>query len=269
MRKKKQSERLYTTSEICDMYALSASGLRFFEEKGLISPERDHSNRYRVFTLTECSRLFFCRILRQFGFNTDDSVQLVLRGTPAEYERCLQERKQALQAEIKYKQELLLELERSQQMLARLPKKPPIHILQCPTMLRLTCNKNEYFQQWYAALPFSAASLEIDQESLLSPQSDPSYTLGFIIESARAAQYGLNPNEDTSILPARRCLYTILSYNDTLDNIADVLLPVLDAIHAKGFVLDGNPFTRMLGALDIGNGSMRFDEAWFPVAPSR
>lgn len=269
MRKKKQSERLYTTSEICDMYALSASGLRFFEEKGLISPERDRSSRYRVYTLTECSRLFFCRILRQFGFSTDECVQLVLRGTPSDYNRCLQERRQALQAEIKYKQDLLDELTRSQEMLSRLAKKPPMHILQCPTMLRLTCNKNEYFQQWYAALPFSAASLEIERNSLLNPHEELSYTLGFIIESARAAQYGLRPNEDTAILPARRCLYTILSYSDTLDNIDDVLSPVLDVIRTKGFILDGNPFTRMLGALDVGSGSMRFDEAWFPIAPAK
>lgn len=269
MRKTRQSERLYTTSEICEMYSLSASGLRFFEEKGLISPERDRSSRYRLFSLTECSRLFLCRILRQFGFSTDESVQLVLHGTPDDYSRSLQERKRALEAEIKYKQELLSELERHQHTLVRLTKKPPVHILECPVMLRLTCSKNEDFQQWYAALPFSAASLEIDRDSLLSPGSDLSYTLGFIIESARASQYGLSPNEDTSILPARRCLYTILSYNDTLDNIEDVLRPVLNTISAKGFVLDGNPFTRMLGALDIGNGSMRFDEAWFPIAPAK
>lgn len=267
MRKKKQAERLYTTSEICEMYSMSASGLRFFEDKGLISPERDRSSRYRVFTLTECSRLFLCRILRQFGFSTDDSVQLVLRGTPDDYGRSLQERRQELEAEIKYKQDLLGELTRSQDMLSRLAKKPPVHILQCPTMLRLTCNKNEYFQQWYAALPFSAASLEIHRDSLLDPQADLSYTLGFIIESARASQYGLHPNEDTAMFPARRCLYTILSYRDTLENIDDVFSPVLDTIRSKGFVLDGNPFTRMLGALDVGSGSMRFDEAWFPIAP--
>lgn len=269
MRKKKQSKRLYTTSEICDMYSLSASGLRFFEEKGLISPERDRSSRYRVFTLTECSRLFLCRILRQFGFSTDESVQLVLHGTQSDYSQSLQERSQALEEEIRYKQALLDELKRSQEMLSRIAKKPPVHILQCPTMLRLTCSKNEYFQQWYAALPFSAASLEINRDSLLDPGAELSYTLGFIIESARAADFGLSPNEDTTILPARRCLYTILSYSDTLDNIEDVLSPVLESISAMGFVLAGNPFTRMLGALDMGSGSMRFDEAWFPIALAR
>lgn len=274
MGKNKRTQRLYTTSEVCDMYGLSASGLRFFEEKGLITPERDSGNRYRVFTLTECSRLFFCRILRQYGFNINQCVQLLLSGTPEDYTQNILERKIELEAEIAEKQALLASLNRAEAIFRQLKRRTPYHIVTSPTMLRVSWKDSDsprsisdIFQKWYNALPFSAASLLIDQNSLADKQHDPLVTLGFIIESIEASKYGLHPDGHTTLLPARRCLYTILHCNDTLDNIAESLQPALNTIADMGFSLDGHPFTRMLCSADLGHGMERFDEAWFPIAP--
>jgi len=273
MRKKKQIDRLYTTSEVCDMYGLSASGLRFFEEKGLIKPERASGNRYRVFTLTECSRLFLCQILRQYGFKLPDSIHLLLQGTPEEIHRRMQERRAELQAEICEKQALLASLDHSIDVVSQLNKNPPFHIVTSPTMLRhcldsssAASGSNDGFRRWYAALPFTSASLYIRQESLLDEQ--PDISLGFIIESDKASHYGLHPDAHTTLLPARRCLYTIIHCNDTLDDISENLRPALDAISSMGFVVDGDPFSRMLGSADLGRGMLRFDEVWFPIAPA-
>ncbi len=262
----------YTTAEICEMYGLSASGLRFLEDQGLITPQRNTYNRYRIFTLTECMRLFSSRILRQYGFSMPQSISATLHTTIPEHLSQLDEHEAALEAEIRHKQQLLASLRKRRALIERIQDERPCCLVRSPDMLRLTlvsktnssaCANAEDFQHWYAQLPFTAASLLIDQSTLEADEIV--HDLGFIIEMDAAAQYGIAPSAHTASLPAACCLYTCLDFAEDLHDLPASLAPTMQTISQMNLEIAGDPFTRMLGGIDLGSGMRRMDEAWFPV----
>jgi putative AdoMet-dependent methyltransferase len=58
--------------EIVQKLNISARAIRFYEEKGLISPQKQANNQYRIFSEQEVWRLQTIIALREVGMNLDD-----------------------------------------------------------------------------------------------------------------------------------------------------------------------------------------------------
>ena len=56
---------------------LSQEGLRHYERKGVIHPERDPESGYRYYSLKDTVAIAFCRKFRTCGFGLDESVTLL------------------------------------------------------------------------------------------------------------------------------------------------------------------------------------------------
>jgi DNA-binding transcriptional MerR regulator len=72
--------KLYGGSELAQAFGLTSQALRFYEEKGLLSPAR--SGRARVYTYRDWVRLSLIQRLRRLGFSLDTIVEYIgLYGT--------------------------------------------------------------------------------------------------------------------------------------------------------------------------------------------
>jgi DNA-binding transcriptional MerR regulator len=60
---------LYSAAELAEEFSLTAQGLRFYEEKGLIAPMR--VGKTRVYSYRERGRLLLIQKLRRLGFSID------------------------------------------------------------------------------------------------------------------------------------------------------------------------------------------------------
>lgn len=61
--------RLYSVAELADEFSLTSQGIRFYEESGLIAPER--VGRTRVFNYQDRARLGLIQRLRRLGFSLE------------------------------------------------------------------------------------------------------------------------------------------------------------------------------------------------------
>ena len=61
--------RFYSVAELADEFSLTAQGIRFYEESGLIAPAR--VGRTRVFNYQDRARLVLIQRLRRLGFSID------------------------------------------------------------------------------------------------------------------------------------------------------------------------------------------------------
>ena len=61
--------RLYSVAEVAQEFSLTAQGIRFYEEEGLIAPAR--VGRTRVFNYQDRARLGLIQKLRRLGFSLD------------------------------------------------------------------------------------------------------------------------------------------------------------------------------------------------------
>lgn len=72
--------KLYSVSELAEEFSLTPQALRFYEEKGLLTPAR--SGRSRVYTYRDRARLILIQRLRRLGFSLEDISEYVgLYGT--------------------------------------------------------------------------------------------------------------------------------------------------------------------------------------------
>lgn len=67
--------KLYSVSELAQAFGLTSQALRFYEEKGLLSPAR--SGRTRVYAYRDWVRLSLIQRLRRLGFSLDTIVEYI------------------------------------------------------------------------------------------------------------------------------------------------------------------------------------------------
>ena len=60
----------YTISEIADLYHICPDSLRYYEQKGILTPRRDE-NGYRIYGVQDFWRLNVIKDLRQLNFSTE------------------------------------------------------------------------------------------------------------------------------------------------------------------------------------------------------
>lgn len=69
-------DRPHYIGELAERFEISLRTLRFWEEKGLINPDRDHA-RNRYYTATEVARIAFVVDCRRVGMAVDDIRDLL------------------------------------------------------------------------------------------------------------------------------------------------------------------------------------------------
>ncbi|MBR6637397.1 MAG: MerR family transcriptional regulator, partial [Lachnospiraceae bacterium] len=71
--------RTYTIGELAELAGVSTKTLRVYERKGLLLPERNTENRYRIYTDHAVRKLEQIRLMKYLGFSLDQ-IELFLAG---------------------------------------------------------------------------------------------------------------------------------------------------------------------------------------------
>lgn len=74
--KKKNNDRTYMISELATEFEISPRTIRFYEEKGLISPERTKGNQ-RKYSRRDRARLKLILRGKRFGYSLDEIAEMI------------------------------------------------------------------------------------------------------------------------------------------------------------------------------------------------
>lgn len=77
-------------NQVAELVGITSKNIRFYEDQGLIKPERDPSNGYREYTLNDAERLKQIKLFRQLGVSCDNIKRL--SAGELTLERCMQDR---------------------------------------------------------------------------------------------------------------------------------------------------------------------------------
>src|SRR5699024_2677143 len=66
-----------TITEVCNMYNLTPRTLRYYEEIGLLTPERNRSN-HRVYDKKELAKIKLDERGKRYNFNLDEIKEMIL-----------------------------------------------------------------------------------------------------------------------------------------------------------------------------------------------
>ena len=73
---KYQKKTLYSISELATEFDVSPRSIRFYEEKGLISPQRSRGNQ-RIYTKRDRARLKLILRGKRFGYSLDEIAEMI------------------------------------------------------------------------------------------------------------------------------------------------------------------------------------------------
>lgn len=72
--------KLYSVSELAQEFSLTAQALRYYEEKGLLAPQR--AGQLRVFSYRDRARLVLILKFRRLGFSLEEIREYLAHYTP-------------------------------------------------------------------------------------------------------------------------------------------------------------------------------------------
>lgn len=76
MPENKETPDTYTISQLASLLDVSPSAIRFYEEKGLISPERTAGNQ-RIYSSRDKARMKLILRGKRFGFSLDEIAEMI------------------------------------------------------------------------------------------------------------------------------------------------------------------------------------------------
>ncbi|GHV63345.1 hypothetical protein AGMMS49587_13090 [Spirochaetia bacterium] len=264
----------YTIKEISRIFGNTVGGIRFYEEAGLVNPDRNQSDN-RVYTTENIQELFYLRKYCTFGLkirevaeyftdqNTKDiqEINRLLKIKAAESEQKALFYQQAAQWTTNYNEKL----SRLDEYLDHfIPEGTPDFLLLMDESLVSNAKPHQdAARRWIAAAPMSRISMITHFEKGRIKDSRPV----FLINKAIAESLQLPQPPYTRLLKGASCMYTIVKVKSTgFDFIGgEIFAALIKKLEAAGHVFSGMAISNIVFTHKIRGEQYKYFEMWFPV----
>ncbi len=273
----KGSDRVkYKIGDVARILGVSTDILRYYERKGVVTPEKDETNDYRYYDSWHINFLMDCLWFKNYGFSIEQIADMVRIPTAAELGELFLHKEDELRAHIRRCQLLLRRSEEHRaelQMIDRLLYK--CEIAQSPGFIRFIDRigenymtdsvTNETAKKWLEALPFNHRYFEMPSDSLMPGQEDD-YRWGYSLSEEYVKELGFAVTPPMIRFPSRRCIHTVFKNSGGKGGFSPSLLEyTLDYARQNGITLFG-PIHGVLLCSVLEDGQLTgYFEAWIPI----
>lgn len=268
----------YKISDISKISRISASGLRFYEKIGIISPPRSKNLKYRDFAQRELDIIFEYKTYRSLGFSQQDSVDLLIHDNPQELQQKYELCQKNILKEIEEKKILADFVGRQSEIIQRtLHEKHTCTIEMSPAIQRIKIWKPgdqegeyvpfPYLQEWYDQIPFLDACFLFQTDDILNKAEALRPNLGVGIETEFARALNFNPTIPGESIPSRLCIHTFIEVAEDLTIRGSDLDYVRAFIEENHLQITGEAVSRHLYNIFYKTDNIRLDQLWIPILP--
>lgn len=266
----------FKISDISKMTGISPSGIRFYENAGVISPRRGKNQKYRDFSLHELHLLLLCKIYRDSGFTLPESIDLLYCSNTDQIKNGCETQYARLSEEINRKQILLEALGQRIKDIAGFQADPPYYrFMQSPALLRIKVwqpGKNEkddslfsQVQEWMKYVPFVESCLILSKEDLCHGKGELETDWGIAIEEQHALGLNIPPIPNTERIPPHDCLRVVININEDLSISSDQLKGIREYMAEHDVEAAGPSISRLFLAEYHRDNIIRHDMLWIPI----
>ena len=266
----------YKIGEAARILGISPDLLRYYEKKGVVSPEKDENNDYRYYDYWDINFLMDCLWFKNFGFSIEQIADIVHIPSVAELDTMLLDREEELRRTmercrllLKRSEEHRRDLQRIETLLYR------CEIADSPEFLRFINRVGDSYmvmdglqdmaRPWLKVLPFNHRYFEINADAEL-PGTEENYRWGFSLsrEYAEALDFEIVP--PMKVIPSRKSIHTIFKNPGGRGGFAPSLLQyAVDYAESQNIRVFG-PVCGILLASVLENDVLTgYFEAWIPV----
>ncbi len=268
----------YRIGEIAKLMGVSIEAIRFFEKRGLVSPQRDEESGRRTYNAVDYNILMRARGYSRFGFTLAEAAALIENCDLSDMAERFETQCTKLKEQIRF-QELLLDcLRQRQRHLDRISgmvgqcvveKSPQMYGILFRTNLDITKDETlrEQARRWGEYKPFAETLLSYPVETLCGRGRNYFHGLCMMEEFAR--EFGVTDDPDVICFPAQRAVFSVecIPYEATLPQTIGALAfdEALRFIKERGLTVAGESYGRTLHTSKKDGQYVHYSEQWIPV----
>lgn len=266
----------YKIGDVARILGISTDLLRYYERKGIVSPEKDSNNDYRYYDAWDINFLTDCLWFKNFGFSIEQIADIVHAPDTDCLDSLFEEKEAELRASIK-RSKLLLR--RSREHREDLAKTKTLlykcELCESPRLIRFINRAgDEYFtsqgqdalaKKWLTALPFNRRYFEMSGEACL-PGNEKDYRWGYALTGDYARLLDFEVKPPMVLMPSRRCIHTVFKNSGGRGGFSPSLLQyALDYARNNGISVFGPIYGVLLASVMEGDTLTGYFEAWLPI----
>lgn len=266
----------YKIGDVAHILGISTDLLRYYEKKGVVTPEKNENNDYRYYDSWDINFLTDCLWFKNFGFSIEQIADIVRISGADELGRVLEDKEAELRETIARSQLLLRRSAEHRQDLKKISSLLyRCEISSSPELVRFINRKGDDYirspvqqeaaRRWLRAMPFNQRYFEMAGGSAL-PGSEEDYSWGYSLSPEYAAELDFPTGPPMVRVPSRPGIHTVFKNNGGQGSFSPSLLQyALDFAEREGLTVLG-PIHGVLLASVMEDGKLTgYFEAWLPI----
>lgn len=264
----------YKIGDVARILGISPDLIRYYEEKGVVSPQKDPYNNYRYYDTWDINFLIDCLWYKNFGFGIERISHIVSQNTYDELISELSAKGDEILENIRYQELLLHRIRKYNEILKNLPG----YIGKCDIrrsagFVRYLNRYNTAYdndselqalsRQWLKYMPFSRRYFEVPEDGLMGEGDD--YAWGFSIGMKYVKRFNIEINPPVKRIPSRLCLHSAFTSTGKDKFTAHHLDFIMEYAEKNSLEVDGCAFGNLACSV-IDKGEITgFFEVWLPI----
>lgn len=273
----------YRIGDISKLLGIPVQTLRYYEEQGIIHPEKDEKSGYRYYDAWELNSLMDSLYYRSLDFSLKETEQILNEDNREEICRKYTEQEAKILHQIEeYKSKLEAISQKRQQMQTFMGDLNQFKECQCPGLLFFRHRLKDRFQsaegvedfnelkpgmkEWVERIPHIEPTFMIPKSSLQEDDKENlKYWWGWSMPIGEALQEGMEPSSTNEYLPSCHCVYTVFQAGEEGTFSSAFSGRAYQKVVDKGYVVNGNPIGRLILKEHDKGQYHRYFETWIPV----
>lgn len=265
----------YKIGEVSRVFGIPNDTLRYYESRGLITPQRDEESGYRYYDVWDMNFLLDSLWYRSYGFALGDVVQMIHSDQLDEFEKRYRQREMEILRSIEEQRRILASLSAHRQKLSRIGSElGKFSIENSPEMIwqrqrdKSIMEKGEsasHIRRWVELMPHV-------NHTFVMPETKPTvgefkdYCWGFSMSPEQIGRYPVEMSVGTEYIPSFKSVRTVF-YAGGEGTFMDCFnAQVIEPMKEMGHMPTRPPVGNLLARVHDEKGEMiRYFEVWVPI----
>ena len=264
----------YKIGDVAGILGISPDLIRYYEEKGVVSPSKDPNNNYRYYDTWDINYLIDCLWYKNFGFSIEQIANMVSECSYDALHQKLESKGEDILAAIR-RQELLLQririfcerLTSTKSYLGKCDLRHSAEFVRYINRRNFTYYNSpvqrELSRKWLRYMPFSRRYFEIPEDALAEVRGD--YEWGFSLAAQYISEFGVDVKPPVEFMPSRLCVHSALKIVGRNQFSARHIDYMVDFANASNLKVTGNAFGNLACCVVEDGQPTGYFEVWLPV----
>ncbi|MDR2664921.1 MAG: MerR family transcriptional regulator [Oscillospiraceae bacterium] len=264
----------YKIGEVARILGISPDLIRYYEEKGVVSPTKDPYNNYRYYDTWDINYLIDCLWYKNFGFGIDQVAHMFSECTLDALLEKLGEKSGEIKASIRRQEMLLGRINKYFERLSAMKENiGKCDIRRNAEFVYYINRKNaeydnraelqELSRSWLKYMPFSRRFFEMPRRA--AQDGGDSYSWGFSLGMQYAEEFGIEVAPPIAHMPPRICVHSFFKSEGKGKFSARHVDFMAEYADKNGRAVSGSAFGNLACSVIEDGKVTGYFEAWMPV----